>query len=706
MTASLHVRTLFRTGTLASLFLAALAPVRAYDVPIAPELDPNSTKENWLSLSGGAFISLDGHEGSYQRRHQHEGAGFGGVDSFRYVRSLENDRTLRIDGKAVVGDGDYAVRAVLRDENNGWYLEAGFRESRVFYVGSGGYSPGALWIQPIDDQLAIDRGEYWLEAGYERDAWTFKIRGSRRYREGEKDSTMWGDTIFAGVGTASRKIVPTLLDIDETRTSLVLDLGYETETMEAGAGLRFENIEIDNTAYSLRNPGQPNPTGSGQRWQRTETGSDSDLFSGHVFSVFGVGDRLTLSGAASTTSIDTTLSGNRVFGATPDAPYVANFPRVSTGHGFNDMHGNTQWDQWVLVGNAVYVPAKNWTINGGLRFENQTQDSFSEYLETAGPANNPLEEPFEQEGEREFDEFLATLEANYRGISNWVFTPFVEYAAGEGNLVEHQIEGHAPAAIVLIDRDTDYERDYLKYGLTARWYPSRMFNTAVGAYRKERNNSYDAVADNTPPVGGNRYPAFIDDQDFTTNDIYVKATIRPTPGVSLTARWDRQRNAIETTEQGLLGTARADQDVDIISATITWVATANISTQIGVNQVGDSMVTETVNAVSPTSPSIGRFQSDYRTLHAIVMIALDESSDLQLDYYGFDSDNYKGLHTVSLPYGLEASETVLGATYSRRLSADRSFSLRLVYSDYEEPSSGGNLDYDSLMLYGRYQMRF
>lgn len=706
MTPSLHGRTFFRTGALASLLAAALAPAIAQDVPTSPELDGNSTKENWISLSGGAFISVDGNEGSFQRRHQHEGAGFVGADSFRYVHSLESDRTLRIDGKAVVGDGEYALRAVLRDENNGWYLDAGFRESRVFYVGSGGYSPGGLWIQPHDDQLAIDRGEFWLEAGYEREAWTFKVRGSRRYREGEKDSTMWGESGLAGVGTANRKIVPTLLDIDETRTSLALDLGYESEKMEAGAGLRFENIEIDNTAYSVRNPGQANPSGSGERWQRTETGSDSDLFSGHVFSVVSVSDRLTLSGAASTTTIDTTLEGNRIFGATPDAPYVANFPRTSTGHGYNDLHGDTQWDQWVLVGNAVYIPAKNWTVNGGLRYENQTQDSFSEYIETAGPANNPLEEPFEQEGEREFDEFLATLEANYNGINNWVFTPFVEYAAGEGNLVEHQLEGHAPAATVVIDRDTDYDRDYLKYGLTARWYPSKMFNTAVGAYRKERNNAYDAVADNTPPVGGNRYPAFIDDQDFTTNDLYVKATLRPTTGLSLTARWDRQRNVIETTEQGLAGSVRADQDVDIVSATLTWVATANISAQIGINRVGDGMETQTIDAVSPAAPTVGRFQSDYETLNAVVMIAIDEASDVQFDYYSFDADNYAGMPSLSLPYGLEAKETVVGTTYTRKLSADRILSLRLVYSDYEEPSSGGHLDYDSFMLYGRYQMRF
>lgn len=706
MTPSLSSRTLIRTGALAATTLALAGFARAYDIPTGPELDGNSTKENWVSISVGAPIGVDGNEGSYQRRHQHESAGFGGVDSFRYNRTVLGDRTLRIDGKAVVGDNDYLIRALLKDEANGWYLDAGFRESTVFYVGSGGYSPGALWIQPFDDQLDLYRGELWLEAGMTKDAWTFKVRGSHKYRKGSKDSTMWGETIYAGQGTAGRKIVPALLDIDETRNSIDIDIGYESEKLEAGAGVLVESIETDNKSTILRSPGQANPTGSGQRYQMNENGSDSDLFAAHAFAVTTVSDRLTVSGAASKTTMDTVLSGDRWFAGAPTAGYDPRFPRATTAHGYNDLHGDTQWDQWVLVGNAVYVPAKNWTIDGGIRFENQSQDSFSEYIETAGPATNPLEEPFEQEGEREFDEVLATLEANYNGLENWVFTPYVEYAVGSGSLVEEQIEGHAPTAIIVVDRDTEFDRDYLKYGLNARWYPTRSFNGAAGFYRKERNNSYDVIADNTPPVGGNRYPAFIDDQDFMTDDLYVRGTYRPNSAVSLTARWDRQRITIDTTELGLRGTISSDQEIDILSGTVNWMATSNIAAQLGVNMVYDQIVTGSVNANALIASRISRFSSDYVTYNAVVMIALDETADLQVDYYQYSADNLRSIQVQTLPYGMEADEEVFGVTYSKRLSADKIFSLRVVMSNYSEPSSGGFMDYDSTLIYGRMQMRF
>ena len=707
MTRSLSGRTLVRAGALAAATLTLASFASAYDIPTGPELDGNSAKENWISLSAGAFLKMDGSEASYQRRHQHESTGMVGVDSLRYNTTVFGDRTLRIDGKAVVGDGEYMIRAVLRDENNGWYLDAGFKESRVFYSGTGGYSPGALWHQPFDDQVWIDRGEFWLEAGLQKDAWSFKIRGSHSYRDGTKDSTMWGDTIYAGQGSGVRAIVPTPLYIDETRDSIALDLGYETEALEFGAGIRMESIETENSRVVLRNPGQANPTGNGQRYLWTTEGTDSDLFASHAFVVKPVGDRLVLSGAASMTTLDTVLSGERVYSAQPFGEYTRAFPRGGTAHGYLDLEGETQWDQWVLVGNASFVASKNWTISGGIRFENQTQDSFSDYLETFGPANNADEPlPFAQEGERDFDELLATIEANYTGLENFVITPFAEFATGEGSLIEFQEEFEDAEWHEVIDRDTEFDRDYLKYGITARWYPVRTFNAAVGAYTKERNNAYDAIADNTPPTGGNRYPAFIDDQDFTTDDVYLKATFRPISSLSVTARWDRQNNTIDTTELGLAGTVSSEQDIDILSATVSWMASSRISAQVGVNKVDDSTVTGTVSNLSPSASFVGRFRSDYTTYNAIVMIALDETADLQLDYYRFSADNDATNPAITLPYGLRADENVFGITYSKKLSADLIVSLRGVISSYDEPSAGGNMDYDAQMLYGRLQMRF
>lgn len=702
MTLSHSGRHIIRTGALAAAALAFAGLARAYDVPTGPELGGSSTKENWLSLSGGSFMSLDGNEANYQKRHQHEAAGFGGVDSFRYNHAVFGDRTLRIDGKAIVGDNDFLIHALLKDENNGWYLDAGFKENTIFYVGSGGYSPGGLWVQPHDDQLDLQRGEGWLEFGLNKGAWNLKVRGSHQYRKGQKDSTMWGDSIYNGLGTAARKVVPALMDLDETRDTLAVDLGYENEKLEAGAGIRLESIEIENETTVLRNVGQANPTGSGQRYQLTESGSDADLFAAHGFVTTTIGDKLTLTGAASSTTIDTVLSGERWFAARPTDPYDSRFPRTSTGHGYIDLEGDTQWDQWVIVGNASYVPAKNWTINAGLRYENQTQDSFSEYIETAGPANNPLEEPFEQESDREFDEVLTTLEANYTGIDNWVFTPFVEYAVGSGNLQEEQLAEE----VLSLDRDTDFDRDYVKYGVNARWYPATWFNGAVGVFRKDRSNSYDTLSRFPVPSPSDRYPAFITDQDFSTDDLYIRAMIRPATGLSLTARWDRTRSTIDTIEQGITGTVSSDQDVDIFSGTLNWVATSRVSAQVGVSIVRDKLVTGDVTANAPVASRVGDFSSDYVTYSGVVMIALTEDSDLQVDYFKYTSDNYRPVFASTLPYGMEADEQVYGVTYNRRVSADMILSLRAVVSDYNEPLSGGKMDYKTEMLYGRLQMRF
>lgn len=714
MTPSLSGKTLIRSGAIAAVALSAAGYLAASDLPTSPELQGNSSKENWISLSGGTFMKLDGNEASFQKRHQHEGAGFGGADSFQYNTNVFGDRTLRLDGKAVIGDGDYRLHARLNDENNGWYLDAGLRENTIFYVGNGGYSPGGLWVQPFDDQLDIRRGELWLEAGLKKDAWNLTIRTSHQYRKGSKDSTIWGDSAYSGLGTAVRKTSPTLMEIDETRDTLAIDLGYENEALEAGAGVRWESIETDNSNSFVRSIGQFNRNGNGERWVTTDSGTDSDLFAAHAYVVKNVSGGLTLSGAASKTTLDTVLSADRIYGGQRHAAYSRTYPHGQRDEGYIDLGGNTQWDQWVLVGNATYLPTKNWTINAGLRYENQTQDSFSEFIETAGPqpasGGNParpyLEEALEGDATREFDEVLATLEANYDGINNWVITPFVEFATGSGNLQENELEGEPPTQDTALDRNTDYDRDYLRYGVNARWYPANWFNGAVGVYRKSRDNSYNTLSRTPVPSPADRYPAFIEEQDFTVDDLYLRGTIRATQAVSLTARWDRQRSTIETSELGLVGTVSSDQDIDILSGTLNWTATSNVSAQIGVNFVYDQVVTGDVDANAVVASRVGKFSSDYRTYNAVVMVALNEDADLQFDFYQYTSDNYRTVYVATLPYGMEADEQVYGVTYTRRLSADMILSLRAVVSDYNEPSSGGHMDYKSEMVYGRLQMRF
>ena len=74
--------------------------------------------------------------------------------------------------------------------------------------------PGA-WIPLYDDDLSVDRGKVWFEAGLRmEDIPEITFGYSHEWRDGTKDSTIWGQSDLIPIGYG---IVPTFYNIDETR---------------------------------------------------------------------------------------------------------------------------------------------------------------------------------------------------------------------------------------------------------------------------------------------------------------------------------------------------------------------------------------------------------------------------------------------------------------------------------------------------------
>ncbi|BET65374.1 hypothetical protein ASA1KI_02920 [Opitutales bacterium ASA1] len=698
MNSSIHGTRFLRSCSAAALLLlpAALA---AQIVPTPIHWNEGSTKESWVSFSAG-YSGLSGNDGAFQRQRQIEDSGFVGLDSFRWRKSLENDRVLTVDGKALYGNNEYLLRLRLDFPSGSWF-SAGYRESRVFYDGSGGFFPrNNQWFTLYDDELFTDRGEAWVEFGLVEDKWTFKARAAHQFRDGTKDSTLWGDTALTG-GAGNRNIVPAFLTLDEARTILTVDFSIQAaEATKVGGGVRYEQIEVDDSRNVLRRPFEvANSPGNQERAITTWERSNTDLFAAHGFFETRKGEKLLFTGAASLTTIDTNISGSRIYGATYDAPYSFSFPRSANDHGYFGLTGGSSWDQTVLTGNMLYLPTKDLRIAGGLRYENQRQDTVADFIETGGG----FEEEFEGDAARDFNEWLATVDATYNGVANWVFSANAEFATGDGDLIEEQIEH---GTVVGIDRETDYERDYSKIGFAARWYPSTKANVAVGAYRKIRDNAYEATRDNTPPTGGNRFPAYITAQKLTTDDVYVRGTWRPIDGLSLVGRVDHQTTDIDSQEVGLNSVLSAELTSRIYSGTASWTPHQRVFVQAGLNWVDDELLTGTTTANALVAPSVGRFKSNYASVTALVLFMIDDRSDLQVDFAQVDADNLEPISAITQPYGLTSTDETFGATYTLRFSSDLAWSLRYAYGKYEDLTSGGRNDFESHIVYSRVQYRF
>ena len=138
-----------------------------------------------------------------------------------------------VDGHAIFDNDDYDIQVSL-SQAKAWVISAaGYTEFRSWYDGNGGFFPvnGQFFVPP-NQEMELDRGEAWVELGLRMPKLPeITFHYSHQFREGQKDSTIWGDTILTGLpppppntNNPTRKIAPAFRDIDETRDIFSLDI--------------------------------------------------------------------------------------------------------------------------------------------------------------------------------------------------------------------------------------------------------------------------------------------------------------------------------------------------------------------------------------------------------------------------------------------------------------------------------------------------
>ncbi len=282
---------------------------------------------------------------------------------------------------------------------------------------------------------------------------------------------------------------------------------------------------------------------------------------------------------------------------------------------------------------------------------------------------------------------------------------FLEASNGDGNLREDLVE--IETGDVDVGRDTDFSRDSHKYGVNFRWYPTTTVNTAVGAYHKVRDNGYTTSDDTTPNLtGGDRYPAFIVSQKFSTDDLYVRGSWRPAGTFTFVGRYDYQKTDIDSREDGLSGVLSGQMTTHILAGTVSWTPLSSVVIQGTINYVYDEIVTPADKSIQPVAHVAGRFDNNYRTASLVAIFAVDEVTDVQVDAGLFQANDYRNFAEISMPYGLSARDRTYGVTVNRKVTEDMRVGVRLARAEYDDATSGGNRNFTADMIYGRLQLRF
>lgn len=644
--------------------------------------------KNWFTVSvGGALTS--GDKAAFKQRHQVSTDVFGGIEDFHYEQDVGKKGLFKVDGRGIFDNHDYLLKLDLSNPELG-YVRAGYREFRTWYDGSGGYFPGpGGWVSLYDDQLALDRGEFSFETGLTLPKAPQISFGYRhQFREGEKDSTIWG---LAAVAPGGRGIVPTFLGIDETRDIFTGDIKYKVGKTGLGLGVSYETGKIDDTRNLRQYPGGANDAHVTQR-----DGVDSSLFNIHAHTETRFNDKTLLTLGYAYTDMDNDFSGYRVYGTGYDPDLAQRLPGASS---FENLMGGSLMSQHVANVNFMFHLADTLMLVPSVRIEKQDAEGLATYNQPALPASPNA---YTASSDRGLLDLSQRLELRYTGITNVVLFARGDWLQGSGDL-EETWDNVANQANVL-SRTTDDKRNGQKYTVGANWYPVRRVSLGGEYYNKIRDNRYDHTVDSTSngPNSFSRYPAFLTARDFNTDDVNFRVTWRPRSNLSLVGRYDFQLTTIDNQADQLAQVQSADITSHILSGSASWTPFTRLYLLGSLSYVYD--VTDT--PVDEITAAVQRGENNYWTASVGAGYALDNKTDLEAQYLYYRSDNYLPNYASGMPYGAGLEENGVTVGVSRQFSKRIRASLKYGFFTSSDDTSGNQRDYDAHLIYSTLQYRF
>ena len=669
----------------------------------AQELTP-VTRE--LKLSGTAAF-LNGDDDQFRQRHQIPPDFTGGVDDLYMEWLWGDDGSIELEGRGIVDANDWLARFKMERTDKG-YVDAGYREFRTWYDGTGGFFPQtATLFAFFDEDLRLDRGEGWVEAGLRApNVPELTFRYAQLFRNGQKSSQIWGDTNLTG-GAGTRSIVPAFYDIDEKRHVLDVDIKHHIRKSDVGAGFLYETASIDNTRNMRRTPDEPS-----DRFVTQRDEVDSDLYGFHAFSSTPlVENKLVLSTAYAFSSLDNDLGGSRIYGPEFNSsfdPLFAN--RQPFDGGFLDLDGSTQLDEHVGTFTLQGRPVQALQATAGFRVERSEVTGASDFVETNvgfPPALATAQDDMAVKSDADTTGFTESLEVRYTGVDNLVGYVRGEWEESDGDLTEREIE--AATSTTTLDRDTQIDLFGQKYVAGFIWYPLRRVNMAARYWYRNHDYDLDHDLDSTDndPTSSDRYPAYITKQELETNAGDVRVTWRPVDRVRLTARYDvaytdyhQQVDELDEIESGKVRT-------HAIGANTSCNPTAASYVQADVSYVLSSTKTPT-DEISGTAVGVldGEFDNDYWTGSLVAGMALSERTDVRAQYFYYRADNYEGDVTVRQPFGSNAEEHGAAVTFAHQLNDKIRWRLGYAFFTNDEEYTGGANDYDASLVTTSVDVKF
>jgi hypothetical protein len=683
------------------LLLGLMATVSA-NQGFAAAASTTETFENYVDVAAGGTL-LSGDRDQFQKLRHEKKDGWGGIENFHFSRDFDKTTTLTADGRALAGNDDFRLDLKIAREDVG-FVRAGLQQYRVWFDGSGGWFPaGNVFLHLYDEDLHIDRSDFWIEAGTTRpNALNFNFRYDFTERRGLKDSTSWGDTnLTAGLGT--RSIVPTFLRIKEHRHIMRAKMGRESDQTSWQIDGRYERQAQDNSRNVRRQPLSAQDRDVTQR-----DDANVDLFMVHGAFETRLGPTLTLGSGVAHYDLDNTISGSRIYGDAYDPVFNATMARrQARDEGFFDLSGTTHLKQTLANLNVMYTPTETLAIIPELRAQRSTWGGGADYVETAVGTTAALltaQDDMRSESDKNYRDLTEVLEARYTGVRNVALNAMAELMQSYGALTEDLIA--LETGVDTIFRTTDFRRDQQKYSLNANWYARPGLAWSAQYYWKGRQNSFSNTRTSTAPVGADRYPAYITHQDLATDDFNFRVSWSPTLQLRSVTRYDYQDTTLRSQEIGLAFVTSGHVRTHLLGETLTWNPLMRWYVQAAGNLVYDRTTSPAHDLTGAAAGIVLNSDNNYFNGDLATGYALDDRTDLTLSYSYYRAANFVDNSKVSQPYGAAARTQFVSFTWFRRVTPHLNYTVRYAYGDSRDDASGGNNNFRAHTVYGRVQCRF
>jgi hypothetical protein len=625
------------------------------------------------------FVTVTGDERRFREDWWMPDRWSGGIEQFALEHDIDEHTVLRAEGRAVFDAEDYRLRLEIVRYSVGFF-RAGYTEHRTFYDDWGGfYGPFTPPALRLDRELHLDNGDVFVDVGLTLpDLPRLTLGYERQFRDGTKSLLQWGGVQQNDV---QRNIFPSFKHVDEKVDIFKFELDHHVGIVNLGDQFRFERSRTDNNTFDKNVTNLT--TGADQNIKIHEQ-SSYDLFS----NAFRMDSRVNEKLYWSTGYLFRRLDGD----AGLDVDTVR-FAIVSPASGpVRDWFTHSvalDQNSHLLTANTLLGPFKQLSVYGGARAEKtrdtgNTDAELLQVLETF--TNAPLALIRSTTDKQSLEE---TLGARFTGLP--YTTLYAEGKWREEQYSTFQFETDDTVTNVFRDTDADVFRQQYTIGLNSS--PVRRISLS-GYYRRSmQQNNYEHNRDISPG-----YPGFITDQEFTTDQVVAKLTVRPHTKFTLALQYKLTSTAIRTANKNIvfsgstLVPAGSLQSGDYDANTYTLSTTLTPISRLYLTGAITFQDTRTIGFANHV-PSVTVYRGNVYSVFGTAGYALDAKTDVTLDYTFSRSDNFKDNSASGLPLGLDNQRHALVAGLTRRVRENIVIRVRYGFYEYDQSSNGGIANY-------------